>query len=238
MIVAPISPNPEFPAPLLGEGIYTLPDAARLLSLPHGKLRNWVSGYLRVMEGEEIQHRPAGAFEARGEGREKTFNFWTLVEISLVAKLRSAGLSMPKIRKARKELAERFKTRYPFALEGILTDRREILKSLGDGTTLLELGKGGVTSLEAIVAPFCVRLDFDAHTHLAERFYPDGRNSPVVVDPHRSFGRPVLGNTGIATESLAALLWGGETIEDVAASFDLDPEDVRKAWIFEQRMAA
>ncbi len=144
---------------------------------------------------------------------------------------------MAKLRKARVELAERFQTAHPFALQGLLTDGRRLLKELDDDS-LLELNAGGQTSFASVLAPFCARLDFDATTRLASRFFPNGRDSVVVVDPRHAFGRPVIDGTNITTEAIASLIRGGEKIDDVASDFQIGHAHVEEAWGFEQRLAA
>jgi uncharacterized protein (DUF433 family) len=174
---------------------------------------------------------------SRGEGREKTFSFHTLIEIYVIAQLRKHRVTMATLRKARQELADRFQSPHPFALEGLLVSGPCLLKELGN-QTLLELGSGGQTGFEEVIAPFCERLDFDQASRLAQRFYPEGREKSVVVDPHHAFGRPVIEGTNITTEAIASLVRGGENPGDVAANFGLEVRQVEEAWAFEQRVAA
>ena len=223
--------------PTLATGAYTLPDAARLLNLPLARLRTWVSGSVGLELESASRRYPAGQLASKGAGRDRTFCFLTLIELFSIAQLRDNGVGMDTLRKARAELARRFETAHPFALEGLLTDGRRLLKELGD-TSLLELGTGGQTSFTLVLAPFCKRLDFDASTRLATRFFPNGRSSIVVVDPRHSFGRPIINGTNITTEAIASLIRGGEKTEDIAADFRLDPEQVQQAWGFESRLAA
>lgn len=144
---------------------------------------------------------------------------------------------MRRLRADRAELAQRFGTAHPFALEGLLTDGRHLLKELDDAS-LLELGTGGQTDFEAVIKPFCARLDFDSHTKLASRFYPIGRDSSVIVDPQHAFGRPIIEGTSITTEALACLVRGGEAVDDIASDFRLEPTQVEEAWEFERQLAA
>lgn len=214
------------PISKFASGAYTVPDAARLLGLPLPRLRSWVLGR---DASEALGHR--------GKGKDRTFDFYTLIELFTIGQLRDHGLSWPTLRKARAELIERFQSPHPFALEGLLINGRQLLKELGD-TTLLELGSGGQTAFENVIAPFCRRLDFDSTTKLAARFFPNGPESDVVVDPHNAFGRPVIDGTNITTEALACLIRGGEKIEDIAQDFRLELSQVEDAWEFEQRLAA
>ena len=225
---------PRPPAPSLGDGVYTLPDAARLLGIPLPKLRSWVSGYVAV---KSERHYPMGGIASYGEGRGKIFSFLTLIEVFVVARLREKGVSMITIRKGRKELAQRFKTSHPFALKGLLTDGKKLLKELGD-EALLELGTGGQTGFEAVLKPFCEHLEFEQFTGLAARFYPNGCEGKIVVDPHLSFGRPVIAGSSTTTAAIAALVRGGEKLEDIASDFDLPITSLQEAWEFEERLKA
>ena len=144
---------------------------------------------------------------------------------------------MATIRAARDELSVRLKTDHPFALGGLLSSGKGLLHELGDGV-LLELGSKGQTAFEKILQPFCDRLDFDAATSLAQRFFPLGREHPIVVDPRHAFGRPVIDGTNVTTEAVMALLRGGETIEDVADFLAISDVAVRAARTFEMKKAA
>jgi len=112
-----------------------------------------------------------------------------------------------------------------------------LLKELGE-QVLLELGSGGQSAFEEVVAPFCHRLDFDASSKLASRYFPLGREVPVVVSPAHAFGRPVIAGTNLPTETIASLVRGGESLDDIAAEYQLSREEVDHAWRFEERRAA
>jgi len=214
-------------------GVYLVPDAARILRLPADLLRTWVSG----RKQDEKQHFPLGDIISSGTGLDRHFGFLTLVELYLVAQLRKRGVTMPTIRADRDELARRYKTPHPFALGGILTSGKGLLKELGDGV-LLELGTSGQTAIQKIIHPFCTQLDFDQATLLARRFFPLGRNHPIVVDPRHAFGRPVIEGTNITTEAIMSLLRGGEPPENIAESFSIPLAAVNAARSFEQSKAA
>ena len=215
-------------------GIYLIPDAARILRLPPALLRSWVSG--RSIESNQ-RHFPVGQLLSRGAKAEKHLNFLTLIELFTIAQLRQRGVSMVTLRNARMELSERFNTPHPFALEGLMISERTLIKSLSD-EVLLELGTNGQTAFRKVIQPFCESLDFDKTSSLASRYYPLGRDKPIVVDPHHAFGRPVIEGTNITTEAIHSLLRGGEAVEDIAESFEIDIQAVISAQAFEQQKVA
>lgn len=217
----------------LNSGAYTLPDAARLLGIPLSRLRSWIRGTAQ----DDSRRLPAGPFASRSEGRDRHVDFFTLIELYTIAHLRNAGLSMKTLRHCRQELGKRFSTPYPFALKGLLTDGRRLLKELGEDA-LLELGTGGQSAIQSVLEPFCQRIDFDTASQLAAKFFPLGREIPVVVSPTHAFGRPVIAGTNLATETIASLVRGGESIDDIACEYELPRESIEQAWRFEQRQAA
>jgi len=223
--------------PKLGEGAYTIPDASRILGLPLPKLRRWVNGYWRVSEDERHQVFPVESLSAWGEQADRAFNFYTLIEVFVIATLREQGVSFRTIRQARQELAERFKTSYPFASHKLLHNGKSILVELDD-EKLLTLGAKGQMAFHKIVAPFCKMLDFSDETTLAERYWPMGRSSTVVVDPHHSFGRPTIFETNITTETLSNLFRAGETVETISNLYNISATQVNQAIEFEQQKAA
>ena len=135
------------------------------------------------------------------------------------------------------ELMQRFQTAHPFALEGLMTSGKTLLKALGNDI-LLELGTRGQTAFGKVLEPFCAGLDFDQASSLASRYFPLGRRHPIVVDPRCAFGRPVIEGTNLTTEAVMSLLRGGEAVENIAESFRVAPVAVLAAKAFEQQRAA
>jgi uncharacterized protein (DUF433 family) len=220
----------------LAAGAYTLPDAARILGQPLASLRRWVSG-IPNEAASKPRHHPAGKLASRDIGRDQHIDFYTLIELFTVAELRKAGLSMKTLRQSREELVQSFKTPYPFALKGLLVNGKKLLKELGN-EALLELGTKGQTVFEEIIKPFCQKIDFDTTSNLASCYYPKGKEVPILVSPNHAFGRPVIKGTNIPTETIACLLRGGETPEDIAFGYQLTVEEIACVQKFELDLAA
>lgn len=225
-------------APRLGEGVYTLPDAALILRLPLTCLRRWVGGYFDAGTAESD-----GFLATWGSGRTRGFNFLVLIEAYTVYNLRRLGVSLQKIRVAREILGSHLNTPHPFAARGILSDGGQVLFDLGEITpgapgALLQLSRGKQTELRDIIEPFCTRLDFDPSSKLAQRFWPCGKDAHIVVDPRRSFGRPIIEGTNITAEALSDLLDAGESPADVAAQYEIPRSAVEEAHRFVHQLAA
>jgi uncharacterized protein (DUF433 family) len=219
-------------------GIYTLPDAAKLLRIDLRLLRRWVAGYpADPVLTPNRQASGLGSLQNSGFGRDRYFGFLTLIEIFTAYQLRTRGFSMQKLRRFRNELAESFETDFPFALKGLLSSRRELLKEMGD-CALLQLGTGGQTAFEKVLQPFCEKIEFDSASKLAAKLFPAGRESSIVVDPRHAFGQPVILGTNVTTEAIALRLRAGETESDLADDFDLTEQQVREVRDFELALAA
>jgi len=226
----------ETSQPVIGAGVYTIPDAGKILGIPLHRMRRWLGGYLK--DAERVL--PLGELQSWGQGQERGFNFYTLIELFSVFQFREHGVALKTIREARAELSDRLNSHYPFAHQGVVSDGKRLLYELQEGTpeAMLELGGTGQTAFREIMEPFCHRLDFHTSTRLAERYWPNGRKSSVVVDPHHSFGRPSISGTNIATESINSLLSAGESVEDVAEMYGLEVNQVQEAKEFEHQLAA
>ena len=222
--------------PKIGHGVYTLPDAALILRIPLTKMHRWVNGYLR--DAERVL--PLGEISTWGTGRERVFNFLTLIELFTVANFRELGVSMKTIRTSRRELGEHLNSIHPFAHHGLVSDGRKILLELDHVApdAYLELGAQGQTAFKDVMEQFCSKLEFDRSSLLAERFWPNGKSSSIVVDPHQGFGRPTVAGTNITTETLDHLLLAGEAAEDIAIMYDLAVEQVIDAKNFEHGLIA
>jgi uncharacterized protein (DUF433 family) len=221
---------------VLSSGVYTVPDAARILGLSLPKLRRW----LKDSEAGALKNAPARygitALGIEGEGSSKHMDFLSLIELYTVMRLRELGVSFSKIRKAREDLATRLGVKHPFATQSLFVDGAKLLTE--NDNLLYELGTNGQIAIRKILEPFWNRVDFEESSLIAKQFHPHGRDHHVVVDPRRSFGRPVVTGTSVTTEALASLFHGGESIEGLSQQFDLTEAEISDALAFEDCIAA
>jgi hypothetical protein len=102
--------------PTIGTGIYSIPDAANILGFPIDKIRRWIKQYW------ENKFASNGASYTWGEGKDRGFNFYTLVELIAIYALREDEISFNKIIKARNHLRKILNVEYPFATKKIMSD--------------------------------------------------------------------------------------------------------------------
>lgn len=219
--------------PELGKGIYSIPDAADILDMPTAKVRRWVNKYWEL---EFTQNNEEKSEYTWGEKREKAFHFLTLIEIIAVDSFREIGVSFSKIKLAHEKLSELLKTKYPFAHAELMSDGKRIFYKLD--SSLLELDEKQQFSFTKLILPYCKKIDFQEKTQLAERFWPLGKDHRIVVDPHHSFGRPVIAGTNITTDAIINMLKAGESPEFIASVYELEEKEVEDVRLFLKRMAA
>ena len=227
-------------APTIGEGVYTIPDVSRVLSIAPSSAKRWLDGYWKSVRGERSRGSALAVEGTWGYGSERAINFYALIELFMVAALREAGNSLQQIRRAREELTLQFGTRYPFASHKILSDGRKMAVVFGglSDRIVLELGGKNQTALRDFVEPFCLKLKFSLETKLAESYWPLGVNRTIVVSPYHAFGRPVIAGTNITTEVIYRLLESGEHDEDVVNEYEITSSNIADVREFEGSRAA
>lgn len=218
--------------PQIGKGIYSIPEAAAILNMPVNKVRRWVKKYweLEFLQGADASY-------TWGESRGKAFHFLTLIEIIAVDSFREIGVSFSKIKLAHSKLSEILETNYPFAHAELMTDGKRIFHKYLE-ESLLEVDEKQQFSFTQLVAPYCQKIDFQNKSQLAERFWPLGKDHEIVVDPHHSFGQPVIKGTNTTVETIYSMLNAGESPEFVASIYDLNLNAVEDVLSFMKRNAA
>ncbi|MBO6794726.1 MAG: DUF433 domain-containing protein [Balneolaceae bacterium] len=218
--------------PELGSGIYSIPEASMILNMPITKVRRWVNKYWEY----EFLNRNSSGY-TWGEKSGKAFNFYTLIELIAVDSFRELGVPFSKIKFAHADLTEILGTAYPFAHAKLMTDGNRIfLDHFQD--SILEMDKTKQFSFTNLVAPYCKKIDFKDNTQLAQRFWPLGKNHHIVVDPHHSFGQPVIKGTNITVDTISNLLNAGESAEFISSIYELEESAVEDVIAYMKRNAA
>ncbi len=209
-------------SPTVGEGVYSVPDAAAILGFPVDKVRRWIKTYWEdKFTGEN------GSY-TWGEGRDRGFNFYTLVELIAIYALREKEVSFAKIIEARTFLQKELNVEYPFASEKVMSDGQKFYFAINK-TVLMDVNLTRQTSIKDLVEPYCKKLDFDAIDTLANQFWPLGKDRSIVVDPKHRFGEPVIDGTNISVDILASMVSGGDSVEMIAELYQLHPDQVKDA---------
>jgi len=176
---------------LLGVGLYSLADAARLSGANRETVRRWLD------EGGVV-HRSF----PKADG---LLTFRELMEIHFVHIFRGAGIPFETIHRTAKVAAEKFGTPYPFTVKRFDTDGRTIFATMISQTTdkvvIQDLHKGQLV-FHAIMRPFFRKLDYGVDGESVLRFWPRHKRGRVLIDPRRRFGQPIDAETGVPTSAI------------------------------------
>lgn len=211
--------------------LYEIRDAAAMLALPPSTMRYWLEG--------DAEHDPVLREQPRGDS---TVSWGEFVEAGLLRAYRAKRVSLQHLRLVIERLRAEFDTPYPLATTKpfIAANRRLVLDAqqaagLAEEDGLVWEVTSGQTMLRDSIKDYLETVDFDEDEH-ALRMYPAGRQSPVVIDPNRSFGDTTI--HGVRTEVLREQVEAGEAIEQVSEDFDLSPAQVKAALAWEWQQAA
>jgi len=213
-----------------GVGVYTVPEAARMIDMPVTNLRRWIAGYEHHGKHEE----PLWASQYEVEADEPLIiGFRDLVEARIVNSLRGMRIGLPTIRKCIGRARDLIGDDRPFSTRLFKTDGKsiflEIWRDIGEPEMIDLKSLQGVFS--RVVAPSLTGLDFDGEA--ASRWWLlDGKRT-VVADPERSFGQPIIAESGVPTERLARAVKAEGSVDAVAKLFELRPKLVRDAIEYE-----
>jgi uncharacterized protein (DUF433 family) len=229
----------------LGIGLYTVSDVARIIGETPRKVRRWANGYRFHRAGGERTSEALLTPDFPELAHDGILTFLDLIELRFVAMFRKMGVSMPTIRAAAWAAASLFDSSHPFAVRRFRTDGKRIFAESaflreqaepGEADRLLhELPQCQLVMAE-LAEPFFVKLEYE--DELAHQFWPLGRDRRVVIDPSRSFGKPIVHPGSVPTRVLHAMAQAGEAPDAIAWWYRLDEQSVLDAIEYEMSLAA
>jgi uncharacterized protein (DUF433 family) len=219
-------------APANDLAAYTLAEAARYVRLPSATLRSWVLGrqYPRADGSGQFPPllRPASE-------RPLLLSFSNLIEAHVLRSLRTEhAVSVKALRKAltyaEKELGiDRLLLRPELRAE----PGRIFLDRYGE---LIDLSASGQLAMRRLFNEHLRRIEWGT-SKFPIRLYPflfPSEQRLILIDPHIAFGRPVLAGKAIKTSTIAERIDVGESVDDVAADYDLGPSEIEQAILYER----
>lgn len=224
---------------LRDQAAYATAEAARYLRLPVATLRSWVVGRPYPKSDGVGRFQPLIRPASR---KPLMLSFWNLIEAHVLRALRTEhDVSLREVRAAIRYAERELK------IERLLLNKE--LRTRGGRVFLERYG-------ELIDLPpsrqLALQLQFDAHLKRVEwgewqfpvRLYPfvsgvePVPGKPIAIDPSIAFGRPVILRRGISTGTIAERLDAGESVKDLAADYELEPEEIQQAVLYEREQAA
>lgn len=206
--------------PRLGEGIYTLSEAVRILTRPgravsERQIRHWVRTSIVPPTFVHEDH--------------PLLSFHDLVSLEVVARFVAAGWSVQGVRRIEEELREEFGRARPFAYRQFFTDGSSVwARAEHEDQLMTELiGRHRDRRHKSItwagaVETFAEEIRFEGLDQVAAAW----DLAPFVeIDPEVQFGAPVVTGTRVPISTVIANLEVGSPAE-VARWYDLSVEEV------------
>lgn len=221
------------PSTVLHRELYSVAEAADLLGVAVTTLRWWLEGGKR----QGRLYEPVIRESATGS---TTVTWGEFVEAGYLREYRRVHhVPLQQVRAFIDALRNAHQIPYPLAhFKPFVGEGQHLMLQLQQDLELpVELWAvvsvpGGQALLTAPAESFLSRVDFSPEgDQWAERLFPAGRKSLVVIDPQRSSGIPTI--KGIRTEALAELVDAGEPAEAVADMFGVPVNLVKAAVSFE-----
>ena len=213
---------------------YSAKEAGRFLGMPPATLRRWFC--------EGGAGGPLFPNRARAPGEELALSFMELVEAHIARRYRELGVSAARLREVRPFLLEHIDSEYPLASQNFRFSGAYKLHDLSltqpeacnaDAMAVFERHEGRKSGswrhLPGIIDAFCqISYDPVAPRSLAYRFYPLGRDVPIVIYPPCGSGRLTVEGHNLLAEILAGQHRCGDSIADLAEDFELSEDTVRQ----------
>jgi uncharacterized protein (DUF433 family) len=164
----------------------------------------------------------------------------------VLAAVRSAGVSLQRVRPALEVLAHEIGIAHALASRALYTDGAELLfdyaqhASSDDAEAANELTvvRSGQRVFRDVIAEYLQRIDYapDGYARLIR--LPAYERAEVVVDPTRSFGQPIFAHGAARLSDVLERFWAGDDIETLVAEFGVPAAEIEDALRAASRRAA
>ena len=217
------------------ESMYSFAEAAHLANVSASTVKNWLFGY--TVKGREVPPM----FPSSGNGA--MVSFLQMIEIMVAGRFRKSGLvqrlSFRKIQSAYVNAQKGFGIEYPFAhmrLEAIGGHIVHFLKEGEPVSSHQALDAPEQWTLPGLLRETIDQIEYD--DELAARWFPIGKEVPIVVDPRLSTGLPVIKGRGVTVQAIRKRFKAGLRIDFIARDLAMDRGLVETALQYSERVAA
>ena len=221
----------------LDRPIYPAAEAGRLVGLSSVRVRRWLKGY--SYKHEEITHKLPPLINRQGTLDTSYVSFLELIDLLFAKRFIDYGISLQKVRIAFNEASQILNTNH-FARQCFFTIGKDIFLQFKDqGDALLQLLSDGQWVIAPIIEQLSHQINFDSSTEIARRWFPNGYNGLIVLDPFVSFGRPSIFGKGIATSNVYDFFNAeNKSYKHLCSWMNISKKEAIAAINFEEQLAA
>lgn len=231
-----------------GKGLYSTSEVARLSGASGANIRRWLHGYSYNTQGVKVCQKAIIEHDYRKLDGSIALSFLDLIEILFVSAFRKHGIPLQTIRVASRRAAALVRVSHPFATRRFFTDGKTILtdiahelarhsESNSDANDLLNLVHQQYEIHDIVWPILSGSVEFGDFDH-AQRWWPLGKDIPVVIDPRRNLGKPSISGEYVPTSAIARSYLAEQDLKRVANCYRISEEMVRLALDFEKNLAA
>jgi uncharacterized protein (DUF433 family) len=200
--------------------LYTQSEAASILGLPQSTFNHWASGYTTA-----AGNRKPSFITVERPGRGYTVPFIGLAEAWIVRAFTKAGVPVSRVRPALEQLRTQIGVDHALASSRLATDGAEILWDLRrtnaefDDNRLVVV-RNGQASFGEIVRQHLKHVNY-RDGFIGQVRVPRAYGAEYTIDPEINFGQPTLSEYGIRVDDVLDRIAAGETIQEVAADYEI-----------------
>lgn len=230
----------------VGVGYYTAAEAARLLKTKPGNISRWLGGYsYRDRSGNIVKTTPLWRPQLPRLGDSVEIGFRDLIELRFVLAFVKHGLGLNVIRRCLESARKIIGQEHPFSTHRFRTDGNSIfLESLRehqewaerrDSSSVIDLKTNQMVFKQVVEPTF---RDLDLVDGSVVQWRPFHGKPSIVIDPVRSFGKPLAAEYGVPTLAFATAVAAENSTRRVASLFDVPVTVVNDAVAFERSLMA
>jgi len=225
---------------LANQPAYRPSEAAHILALPKATVLAWCFGH-DYLHREDGRRKRFKRVVEPADGKARLLSFANLCELHVLAVIRRHhGVTLPKVRTAIDYVRTQLGEPRPLASSRFRTNGVDLFVDYAG--RLLNVSKQGQHALKGDFERALQRIEFgrsggpvQLFPYTREAGVAGDQPRTVLVDPRRSFGRPVLASAFVRTEVINERFRAGDSIAEMAADYRVSPSDIEEALRFEQR---
>ena len=213
--------------------LYSYADSDRMAGVGKGTSKRWIEGYTRTLpSGLRTKVPPVTPGRViTGEG----VSFADLVEIVAIGRFKELGFSVKTVRRIVEACQAQYEVQHPLSSLEFKAGGRDVF--VKDGTLLHGvLKRKAQPAWDSILGPFLETLDY--RDSFAHRWWPLGKDRPIVIDPEYGYGLPVVAGSGVRTEIISERVKAGDRPDEIAYDFNVSRADVDSAIQYELQRAS
>lgn len=214
--------------------MYSFEEAARLASVSTTTVKNWFLGYTTRDAREVPPLFPDGV------GQGSMISFLQLIETVVAVQFRNADtVRYRDVHAAYRNAREIFGVEYPFAhlnLEALGGHIIARMEGEDTGKSLQALDSHEQWSLPGLIIEIIHQIEYEGG--LAAKWFPVGKERPIIIDPRVSSGIPTIIGRGVTVQTIRKRWKAGHKINFIAEDLALEADVVETVLQYGDRVAA